>query len=185
MRTLTILFLSITGLFAQTSPEYTPSIAPPVTPYSYLMYRDVSNNVEYICRALANQSTFTWTISAATLVNIVDSGSTATATTSSNHGLAIGNAVNVYGSAVAALNGSYVITAVGATTFQFTTSGVADATYNNAALGIATTSPRSNANIWSIQKFFYTGTYMDRFGWADSSTASNKSCDSRATYAYN
>lgn len=185
MRTLTILFLSIAGLFAQTSPEYTPSIAPPTTPYSYLMYRDGSNNVEYICRALSNQSNFTWTISAATLVNITDATNVATATTSTNHGLSVGNAVSVYGSTVAALNGNYVITAVGSTTFQFTTSGVADGTYNNAALGVATTSPRSNANVWSIQKLFYTGSYLDRFGWADSSTNTNKSCDSRATYAYN
>jgi len=185
MRTLTILFLSIAGLFAQTSPEYTPSIAPPTTPYSYLMYRDGSNNIEYICRALSYQQSFSWTRSAATLTSIVDATNVATATTSTNHGLSVGNTISVYGSTVAALNGGYTITAVTPTTFQFTTVGVSDGTYDNATLGVGTTSPRSNANIWSIQKFFYAGIYMDRFGWAEGSTNTNKSCDSRATYAYN
>lgn len=186
MRTLILFILSIAGLYAQTSPEYTKSIAPPTTPYTYLMFRDGSNNIEYICRALSNQQNFTWTISAATLTSITDATNVATVTTSTNHGLAVGNSVSVYGSTTAALNGGYIITAVPTpTTFRFSTTGVADGTYNNAALGVATTSPRSNANIWSIQKFYYTTTYMDRYGWAESATAVNKSCDNRANYAYN
>ena len=185
MRTLTFLIMSIAGLFAQTSPEYTQSIAPPTTPYTYLMFRDGSNNIEYICRALSNQPNFTWTVSAATLTSIVDSVNTATVTTSTNHGLSVGNAVSIYGSTVAALNGTYIVTVSGTNTFQVTTSGVADATYNNAALGVATVAPRINANIWSIQKLFYTSNYIDRFGWAEGSTNNNKSCASRATYAYN
>lgn len=186
MRTLTILLLSIVGLYAQTSPEYTQSISPPNTPYTYLMFRDGSNNVEYICRALSNQQNFTWTVSAATLTNIVVATNVATATTSSNHGLAVGNTVTVFSSTTTALNANYVITAVPAlTTFRFTTVGVADGTYSTSSLGVATTAPRSSASVWSIQKFFYTTTYMDRFGWAESSTASTKSCDNRANYAYN
>lgn len=185
MRTLTLLFLSFAGLYAQTSPEFTPSIAPPTTPYSYLLFRDGSNNVQYICRAFSTQPNFTWTRSDATLTSIVDATNVATATTSTNHGLAVGNVVNVFGSAVAALNGRYLITAVASNTFQFTTVGVADGTYNNAALGIATTSARSNANVWSIQRFYYTGTLVDRFAWAEGASAPRYSCDDRATYAYN
>lgn len=185
MRTLTVLFVSALGLFAQNSPEFTQSIAPPVTPYSYLMFRDGSGNVQYICRALSVQPSFSWVRSDATLTSIVDATNVATATTSTSHGLAIGNVVNVYGSTTAALNGRYLITAVTSNTFQFTTAGVADGTYDNTALGVATVSPRSNANVWSIQRFFYTGTLMDRFGWAEGATALRYSCDDRATYAYN
>jgi len=150
------------------------------------MFRDASNNVEYICRALSNQQNFTWTIAAATLVSIADATNVATVTTSTSHGLSVGNSVAVYGSSVSALNSWFTVTGTPTpTTFTFSTTGVADGTYNNAALGVATTSPRRNALIWSIQKFFYTGTYMDRYGWAESSTATTKSCDNRANYAYN
>ena len=173
------------GLSAQTSPEYTKSIAPPNTPYSYLIFRDGMNNIEYICRALSRQSVFSWTVADTTLTSIVVSSNTATVTTSSNHGLAVGNQVSVYGSTVAALNGGYQVATAGTTTFTFTTAGVSDATYNNAGLGLSTTSPRSNAGIWSIQKFFYTSVFVDRYGWADGSTNTNKSCDNRSNYAYN
>lgn len=186
MRTLILFLSSVVGLYAQTSPEYTQSIAPPVTPYTYLMFRDASNNIEYVCRALSNQQNFTWTIAAATLVSIADATNVATVTTSTSHGLITGNSVSVYGSSVSALNNTFTITGTPTpTTFTFTTAGVSDGTYNNAALGVATTAPRSNASVWSIQKFFYTGTYIDRFGWAESSTATTKSCDNRTGYAYN
>ena len=171
--------------FSPRHPEYTQSISPPNTPYSYLIFRDGSNNIEYICRALSRQPSFDWRVSDTTLTSIVVSSNTATVTTASAHGLAVGNQVSVFGSAVAALNGGYQVATVGATTFTFTTSGVSDATYNNAELGVGTTAPRSNASIWSIQKFFYTTSLIDRFGWADSSTSTNKSCSDRTTYAYN
>jgi hypothetical protein len=179
------LFLSV-GLYAQTSPEYTPSIGPPVTPYTLLNYRDVSNNVEYICRALSNQPTYTWTKSAATLTSIAVSTNTATFTFSSNHGLLPGNVISVSGATVDTdLNGTYVVVTGGTTTLTVTTVNVANATYTEATLAAWTTAPRTNAGVWSIQRNFYTTTYLDRSTWAGGSTALVNACDSRTGYAYN
>ncbi len=192
MRTLTILLLSISGLFAQTSPEYTPSIAPPNTPYTTLFFRDGSQNIEYICKALSNQPTHVWYAAGNTpvLTSIVDSSNTATVTTAVAHGLSAGNRIQIYGvTSDTDLNGTYfVASAPTDTTFTFTTADVTDGTFDatsDAGMQMSTNSPRSNAFIWSIQKNFYTTTYVDRSAWAEGSTVTNKSCASRATYAYN
>ena len=192
MRTLTILFLSIAGLFAQTSPEYTPSIAPPTTPYTSLYYRDGSNNVEYICKALTNQPVYVWYAGngSPVLTSIVDASNTATVTTAAAHGLAVGNRVQIAGVTTDTdLNGSYVIVSVATpTTFTITTANVTDGTYNgtsDAAMTLATNSPRTTASVWSIQRNFYTGAYLDRTSWAEGTTATTNACGSKTTYAYN
>lgn len=175
------------GLFGQTAPEYTPSIGPPVTPITILYFRDGSSNQQYACQALSTQPAFTWSRSDSTLTSIVVSTNTATATTSTNHGLAVGNRVSVRGATVDTdLNGDYIVATVpSATTFTFTTANVANATYTDATMILYTTAPRSSAAIWSIWQKYYTSTNVDRWAWAEGSTAQNKICDSRASYAYN
>lgn len=192
MRTLTILFLSIAGLFAQTSPEYTPSIAPPVTPYTSVFYRDGSNNTEYICKALSNQPVYVWYAAGGTpvLTSVVDSANTATVTTAAAHGLLAGNSVQIFSATSDLdLNGSYVVATVPSdNTFTITTANVTDGTYNGASdpgMKMSTTSPRTTASIWSIQRIFYTTTYIDRTAWAGSTTATTNICASRSSYAYN
>jgi len=192
MRTL-IVFIAISlSLVAQTSPEYTQSISPPNTAYTSLFFRDGSNNTEYICKALSNQSTYNWYAagSSPVLTSIVDSSNTATVTTAVAHGLSIGNRVQITGVTTDVdLNGIYVVvTAPTDTTFTITTASVTDGTYDgttDVAMQMATNAPRANALIWSIEKMFYTTTYTDRIAWAEGNTVANKSCTDRASYAYN
>ena len=192
MRTLTILFFSLIGLHAQTSPELTLSIAPPTTPYTSLFYRDGSNNVEYICKALSDQPVYVWYAAngSPVLTSIVDASNVATVTTAADHGLLVGNRVNVSGVTTDTdLNGTYVIATVPtSTTFTIATANVADATYSGGAdpaMKLDTDAPRVNASIWSIQRNFYTTTYVDRTSWAEGATATRNSCATRTSYAYN
>lgn len=119
-------------LLAQTSPEYTPSIGPPNTPITSLYYRDGSNNVEYICRALSNQLSYTWTSGAVTPVSIVDLVNTGTVTTTDPHGLTTGDKVIISGVTTDAdLNGIYTVTVTSTTAFTITTASVTDGTYTD------------------------------------------------------
>jgi hypothetical protein len=192
MRTLILFLLSIAGLYAQTSPEYTQSAAPPTTPYTSLFFRDGSNNTEYVCKALTNQPVYVWYAAGASpvLASIVDSTNTATATTAANHGLLVGNKIQIVGVTTDVdLNKTYVIASVPSdTTFTFTTANVTDGTYNgtsDAAMQMWSNAPRTTASIWSIQRNFYTATYIDRTAWADGTTASINICANRTTYGYN
>ena len=155
------------------------------------MFRDGSNNLEYICKAQAKQNTFTWAFSGgdALLTNLVDASGTSTITTPSAHGLAVGNKVVIGTSGVTGLNGTYTIVGVSSTTtFTISTSGVTDNTYNSGNapnMTISTTAPLSFKPYWSIQRMYYTTTYIDRVAWADGDTSTTKICDSRTGYAYN
>lgn len=172
--------------FSQNGPEVNQSIGTPVTSVVQLFYRDGSNNTTYICRALANQPTFSWTRSLSTLTSIAVATNVGTVTTSTAHGLSVGNRVSFRGATVDTdLNGDYVIATVGSsTTFTVATVNVADATYNEATLLAYTNWPRTNATVWSINRLFYTTIYADRSSWAEGSTAYGYACDSRTTYAY-
>jgi len=189
MKLLTFLFLSALGIYAQVGPETNPTIGPPQTGYSYLSFRDGSNNEQYLCKAKSTQPSFAWTRAAGTLTSIAVATNVGTATTSTNHGLSVGNRVFVTGATVDTdLNvaAGYIVATVGsATTFTFTTANVADATYTEATLAISTTAPRSSAAMWSVWKKFYTTTYMDRWAWAEGSTNEGAICDNRASLAYN
>ena len=185
MRSLLSLLIFSVLAFGQ-APEYTQSQLPPNTPVTLLQYRDGSNNVEYVCKALSNQPTYTWSVAAATLVSIVVSSNTATITFSANHGLAVGNRLSIRGGTVDAdINADYLVATGGTTTLTVTTSAVADGTYTDATLVLYTTAPRNNAAMWSIYRNFYTTTYLDRTSWAEGSSAMTKTCSSRTTYAYN
>jgi hypothetical protein len=86
--------------------------------------------------------TTTWTIGG-TLTSIVVSSNVGTVTTTVAHGLVPGNNVRVMSSSTSALNsGSYTVATVPtSTTFTIATANVANATYNNAGMLVAYTTP--------------------------------------------
>jgi hypothetical protein len=189
MRTLIIFLAMSFGLFAQTSPEVTPSLAPSNTPYTYVAFKMSGiDNIEYICRALSKQPSFSWLKDEGSLVDIVVSGGVATVNFSSPHGLSVENAIRVFGSSTPSLNGQYKVISLAGNSVSFPTLAP-DAVYTESGLGAATEAPRLNANIWSVQKFFYirygVSSILSRISWADGSTSSGKSCEDRTSYAYN
>lgn len=95
-------------------------------------------------------ATTNWNIAQATLVKIVDTGTTATVTTSNPHGLSAGSRVTVLGAlADFDLNGTYLVQSVpSATNFTITTANVTDGTYSNVGLLVAT-GPVTSASGWS------------------------------------
>ncbi len=152
------------------------SSGPERTQFTQLLFRDGSDNTEYICVAERAQRSYTWSIAGSTLTSIVDSSNTSTVTTASAHGLAVGNLVTVAGATDADLNGTYYIQTVGSTTtFTITTANVTDATYNT-GLTLETTAPRDTASIWTITKLSYTTTFLDRVQVSDP----NQICANRA-----
>jgi hypothetical protein len=91
---------------------------------------------QYTTTGTANGSTpLPTTTVSATVSTIAEAGTTATATTSSAHGLAIGELVTITGSSVAGYNSTFTITAVTSTTFTFTAaSGLGSATGGTATV---------------------------------------------------
>jgi hypothetical protein len=166
-------------LCAQEGAPVNVSEGPPIIGYTQLYFYDGSNNLEYVCSAKSLQPEFQWLRSDTTLTSIVDSSNTSTITTSSAHGLSVGNLITIRGATVDAdLNGTYYVQSVNSsTTFTITTSNVTDATYNESTLVISTNAPRSTANIWSILKISYNGTNMIR----KQRSVGNAACDNRAT----
>ena len=191
LRLFAFLWLSIAA-FAQSGTEVSLSQGPPWTNWTKLLYRDGSNNVEYVCIAYSKQPTYVWgaTSGSALLASIVDSSNTATVTTVGNHGLSVGNIVIVQGVVSDVdLNGTYTVQSVGSgNTFTISTVNVSDGTYNASSdplMNVNTTAPRSNAAVWSINRFYYTSTYLDRSAWAGGDTSTTKVCDNRASLGYN
>ena len=91
------------------------------------------------------------------LTSLVVASNVATATTSYNHGMNVGDKLGIWGSGMAAFNNSgnpYTVTAVTANTFQFTTSGVANGTYSNSN---NTCGPSANQDCLRISQLAYTG----------------------------
>lgn len=105
-----------------------------------------------------------WAITGSTLSNLTVTSNTATATTSTAHGLSTGNIVTLRGATTSALNSArYSITVTGSTAFTFTTAAVADGTYNESGLVIGYAAlPATcsyNANSQLTEKAVITGTY--------------------------
>jgi len=159
---------------------------------------DGSNNPIYECLAKPKgpwsssgsptvPATFSWTRAASTLTSIVVSSNTGTATTSTAHGLQVGQAVTVSGATVDTdLNGVYVIQTVGSsTTFTITTVAVANATYNESTLVVTTSAPRLTAAIWSITRMQYSGSNLISKQWSNGLPATmNQICANRTTLTY-
>ena len=156
------------------------SQGPPKNAYTALFFYSGSN-LQYVCYAKSTQLPFTFT---AAQVSIAVSSNVATVTTTVNHGLQTLNQVTVSGSATSALNGTYQITQTGATTFTFTTSGVSNGTYTDAA--ITTTAPRSSAAEWAIQQFQNGSNGITLIQWAygvTNTVLGSAICDNRASIA--
>jgi hypothetical protein len=186
-RLITLALLCVAAVFAQDGPTFVQSEGPPNFKWVSLFFRDGSSNTEYICYARAVQPEYTFRRSGSTptITNIVDSANTSTVTFSAAHGLLVGNRITISGATVDTdLNGTYLVATVGATTtLTITTASVSDATYTEATLAIATTAARTSSPIWSVQRFFYTSTDVDRAGWGDNGNPA-AICDDRASLSY-
>lgn len=161
-----------------------------------LYFYDGSANLEYICTADAPSVTSVFGVTASnsnqprtsiasvSITSIADSGTTATVTFSGAHGLAVGHRIVVSGVTTDTdLNGTYsVATVADSTHVTFTSANVTDATYTDADLIITTNAPRTNANVWSIRKFSYTSSAINRGRWLYGTPSGNLACDSRTTY---
>lgn len=158
------------------------SQANPPDAFTTLLFYDGSNNITYTCKAASQQPSFAWTRALSTLTSIVDAANTSTVTTSTAHGLAVGNLATISGATIAtALNGTYFTQTVGSTTtFTVTTSGVADATYTEATLSAATTAPRSSAPQWDIFKFITTSSNISSIQKAGGKSGRNSICDDKS-----
>lgn len=169
--------------FSQSTPVTMEQGAPlnPVTVINVF----TGSNLIYQCRTKSTQRAFDY-VAASKFTNVVVAANVGTVTTSANHGLQVGNTITLTGSATAALNGAYIIQTVpSATTFTITTSGVSNGTYTDLT-ALTTTAARSNANIWSIEKFTYDGSGNTTAAqWANGNTGQSNSCDARATLAFN
>lgn len=157
-----------------------------------LIFRDGSNNQQYFCTALSKQPTYTWSTTAM-ITSIVDSGTTATITFASAHGLLADNRIYIVGMTSAGTSplnaeAGFVVTISSTTVVTITTSGVTDGNYTpttDPAMGIWTTAPRTTASVWQIIRQYFSTTYTDRISLAEGDLSPSKSCDARATYAYN
>lgn len=127
-----------------------------------ILFNNGSAALQYMCTAPSTTiTTFTQVIDSS-LTSVTVATNVATVTTASAHGLWVGARVTVTGSTVAALNSTYTVATVGSgTTYTFATSGVSDATYNNAALMISTRAPRLNDPRWSVTVLSYVSTVLD------------------------
>jgi hypothetical protein len=198
MKKLLVCGLAAVCLMAQSNaPEVALSDGPPAKGWTNLYkYTAISgaDYIEYICSAPSQRPAELISVTQA-----VDSGSTSTVTTAVNHGLAAGNLVTFAGftGGAAGLNTSFKVVSVGsATTFTITTSGISDATYNNAGITLSTSAPRSSQPIWAIKRFTYGGTggtSVIAEQWAvktgsdsafPSSPGAQNACDDRTTLAY-
>jgi hypothetical protein len=175
--------IGVSALCGQDGTSVSVSEGPPYVAYTSLFFYDATPNLQYICKARSQQPTFSWTRSLNTLTSIADSANTGTVTTSTAHGLSVGNKVTVSGATVDTdLNGTYVIQTVGSTTtFTITTASVTDATYTEATLAVSTTAARTTAPQWDIVRFTYDGTpLMTNMQHAGGKSATNSICGNRA-----
>lgn len=187
-----ILTLSCAAFAQQQGTPVTTTNYPHDAPSLFLDYDGNGNDI-YNCYAKPVQNyiaitgnsltqQFQWTFAASTLTNIIVSANVGTATTSTAHGLQVGNLVTVGGSATTALNASYYVQTVPSiTTFTITTTGVGNATYTT-GLVVGTQAPLLTQPIWSIQKLTYNGSNkLTNTQWALGTAGSYKNiCSNRA-----
>lgn len=176
MRVIITLLMSAVAVFGQAKgTPVTVTNYPTGQPTQILDY-DGSSHVIFIGYAIPIQPSFSWTVAGSTLTSIAVATNVGTVTTSTAHGLVVGNPVIVAGSATTALNGIYRIATVGsASTFTITTSGVSNATYTDAGLSVSTTAPRGTAAIWSIECFQITTSNKTSQQWVGGTPTSYSS----------
>lgn len=162
------------------------SDGPPPRAWTKVYAYDASGNLEYEGWAESTQDWTEWNVASARLTSIVDVGTTSTATFGAAHGLEVEHEIEVKNASASALNGTFKVATVPlTTTITFTTSGVADATYNNNPLMIRSRAPRKNDAIWVIKKYFYTTGNLVGIKWAKGQAQTpNLVWDDRTTYDY-
>lgn len=171
-----LLFLAFAARHANgQTPNVVTSQEPPLNPQTVKMFYNGSSQVEYLCKANGWKTQTQWSISAGTLIQIQVTSGTATITTSANHDVIVGTEVVISGSASSGINGTYVVTSVGTLTMTLNKS-LPDGTYTDNALRVTVTQPKTSAAVWTIQKFFYSGTNLIDI----KSSKSGQICDNRA-----
>lgn len=197
MRTFCAMLLTACGIATSQTQTVAISNGAPNAAFTILGYYP-SSTVQYYCKAQSQPAiSYSWVVTAAggsgVLTSIVVLTNAGTITTTTAHGLAVGNVVTVSGSTTSALNGSYIIQTVGSTTtFTITTVAVSNATYNNAALKVSTAAPRTSAAQWAVQRVTLDGSgnltagqwAADLTSGAGGSTSYRFICDNRGTLAY-
>src|SRR5690242_5215285 len=97
-----VVLVTTFALRAQDGPSVTVSQGPPLNAWTSLLFYDANGNLQYQCRARSSQSMFDY-LAAAQFTSVVVNSSTATVSTSANHGLLAGNGIVLGGSATVAL----------------------------------------------------------------------------------
>lgn len=157
-----------------------PSIGPPVIAWTPINdYSAIPGNLIYSGWARSIQNAFTYTVSSYSKAN------PGVVTTSAVHGLATDNFVRIYGATGdwAAVNGTQKIIVVTTTTLSIAINTTAYAgTFNGI---IETTSPRTGAACWAINKNVYDGgDQLIRTMWASGSVGDAFVWDDRASLNY-
>jgi len=180
-RGLTAIFAFVCLCYGQEGSTVNNTEGPPYKGWTTLMYY-TGTNLEYVCYASVPQPQFAWTVRAATLASIDDAANTGTVSTSTAHGLVVGNVVTISGASDNDLNGTFYVQTIGtATTFTITTANVTDDSYVNSELAVATTAARTSASIWAISKLRYDGaSNLISKQWAAGGPGSKSICDNRA-----
>jgi hypothetical protein len=192
MRTMILLGFSALSLLAQGSAVNQTS-GPPPQNWVQLFWCGTSmtacaaanTQVSAICYAPAQVATTTYAIgSNPALTSIVVLTNVGTINFGATAQLWVGQRITVAGSTTSALNGTYRVNAVSGTTATITTSGVANGTYNNAAMTLSTSQPVLNATVWSIQLFPYTDASTNASYFANGGTIPTQglACSTRTTY---
>lgn len=175
-------------LLAQEGQNVNISQGPPVVPYQKLFFYDGSNRLEYVCMAIGPSREYTtFSITGATSANPA-------VFTASGYGLYTADAltrskvtISGAGSPWTAINTSWLVLPVNATTFQLlspTTGTAFDGSALGAWSGTATAStnaPRTNIGMWAIQRLTYNGAgNTTSVMWANTGSLVRNKCDDRA-----
>jgi len=166
MKTLALLAFCALSALAQESGSPVQVVAFPsaqpdrILDYSgtSLIYVGVSSPVIDYTR-IVGTSAYRWTRAASTLTSVVVLTNVGTVTTSTAHGLTVGQKVVITGATVDTdLNATYRVVSVTSTTvFTIATVNVGNATYTDAGMVLSTNAPLTTQPIWSIQFLTYDG----------------------------
>lgn len=163
-KSVALVILGAVALGAQSTPQYDGSAVrisqgPNDKDYTTKFGYTAGGLLEYQGKASRVQPEFSWNSSTATLTSIVVASNVGTVTTSTDHGLTVGNKVTIAGVlADTDLNGTYYVQSTATTTtFTITTASVSNGTYSASGITLKTTAPRTTAAIWHITWFRYDG----------------------------
>ncbi len=190
MKRILLIATTVASLVAQDGAPVNLSISAPLVGYTNLFYYSGSD-LQYACRAKSQQPTATFATAATTptpyvLTSIVVLTNVGTVTTVSDNGFKVNDRIVISGATVDAdLNGTYKIaTITNSKVFTIATVSVANATYTDVTLQIASTAPRTTMPIWSIQKFTSVTSQITASQWAIGTSGTTQICDNRATLSY-